>query len=296
VRSCATFVVVKIIWRRVLWSVQVAAAVAFATACDRIVDPALPSTANEFAAPLVYTKWWSMVESCSGVSRPLANVTWFGIPGSLFQLGDQVVTGYWTAASNRIVLADSARLDGSVVRHEMLHALIRANGHPRSAFLEKCAGLVSCTPECVTDAGPYTGLNGGYAKVPPDSLDLSIEILPNPPTFAVDAGVFSMVVVVHNRASYPVNVILPTINGQPVPVFAYEIRGLGTPSPRIAGIFDLLDQSATTFAAGETKRHYFDFNIGTNVRNRTVVPAGYRFTGTYAGRSVTLSPIVIAPP
>jgi len=86
------------------------------------------------------------------------------------------------------------------------------------------------------------------------------------------------------------------VAGVPVAPFAYEIRSLGTPGPRIAGTFELSDQSVTTFAAGETKRQYFDFNIGTAVRNRTVAPAGYRFTGSYATHAAVLTPIVIAPP
>ena len=152
-------------WGNALCSFQLIAAVAFATACERIVDPALPSTAAVFVAPPVYTRWWALAESCTGVRRPLANVTWFVVPGvSLFQLGDQDVSGYWTAGSNRIVLADNSRLDGAVVRHEMVHALIRTSGHPRSTFLEKCAGLVSCTAECVADAGAPGSAYLGYAR------------------------------------------------------------------------------------------------------------------------------------
>lgn len=279
-----------------LWLFQLIAAAAFVAACDRIVDPALPSTAASFTPPLVYDKWWSMVESCSGVSRPLANVAWVGIPGSTFQLKGQFVTGYWTAASNRIVLADSARLDGSVVRHEMLHALIRQSGHPRSAFLEKCAGLVTCSRECVEDAGPASSDYVGYPAVSLDSIETSIQILPNPPTLGVDGGVFSIVVSARNRTSHPVKLTLPLVNGVPVAPFSFEIRGLGTPSPRIAGFLDISDPTVTTFSAGETKRQYFDFNIGSVVRNRTVAPAGYRFTGWYATNAAVLTPIVIAPP
>jgi hypothetical protein len=237
-----------------------------------------------------------MVESCSGVSRPLANVTWFGIPGSVFELDGEIVTGYWTAASNRIVLADSVRLDGSVVRHEMLHALIRQSGHPRSAFLEKCAGLVSCTPDCVADAGLKFTDNSGVARVPPDSLDVSIQILPNPPTFAVDGGVFSVVVSAHNRAQHAVNVALPAVTGIPVAPFSYDIRLLAAPSPRISGAFNLEDPSVTTFAAGETKRQYFDFNIGSAIHNRTLAPGTYRFAGSYGTRTAVLTNIVIASP
>jgi hypothetical protein len=287
---------VKPTWRNALLSFQTIAAVVLATACERIVDPALPSTASSFTPPPVYTRWWGMVESCSGVSRPLADVTWFVIPGFAFQLSGEIVTGYWTAGSNRIVLADSARFDGLVVRHEMLHALIRQDGHPRSAFLGKCAGLVSCTPECVADAGPSGTTNIGYPSVPPDSLDVSIETLPNPPTVSVDGGVFSVVVSARNPASHPVNISLPTPGGAPVPPFSYEIRELTPPGRRISGSFELADQSVTTFAAGETKRQYFDFIIGDVFRNRTVPSGRYRFTGSYATHSASLSPIVIASP
>ena len=234
-----------------------------------------------------------MVESCSGVSRPFANVAWFVVPGYDFPLGSKVVTGYWSAADNWIVLADASRLDGSVVRHEMLHALIRQSGHPRSAFLEKCAGLVSCTLACVADAGPFGTANAGYPSLPPDSLDVSIEILPNPPTRSVDGGVFSMVISARNRATYPVNISLPTVAGQPVAAFWWEIRSLGQLGLRIAGTLELSDQSVTTFAAGETKRQYFDFSIGSLIKNATVTPGAYTITGAYATRSVSLSPINI---
>ena len=289
---------VKPPWRKALCSFQLIAAVAFATACEHtLVDPALPSTATIYVAPPVYDKWWTMAETCTGVTRPLANVTWFFIPGaSLFELGNQVVSGYWSAASNRIVLAENSRLDGAVVRHEMVHALIRESGHPRSIYLGKCAGIVSCTPECVTDAGPPGTANAGYATVPPDSLDVSLQILPDPPSTAVDSGVFSVVVSAHNRASFPVNVSLPLVAGAPAAPFSFEIRSLGGPGVRIAGALDQTDPSVTTFAAGETKRQYFDFVIGSVVRNRTVSPALYRFTGSYGTHSAVLTPINIVPP
>ena len=287
---------VKPIWRNALCSFQIIAAVAYATACDRVVDPALPSNATVFAAPPVYAKWWAMAESCTGVKRPLADVSWFVIPGvSLFQLGDRVVSGYWTAGSNRIVLAENSRLDGAVVRHEMVHALIRAPGHPRSAFLQKCAGIVSCTPDCVADAGPSGTDNIAYPIVPPDSLDISVQIDPDPPSLAIDSGVFSVVVSAHNRASHPVNVALPTIvAGRPVAPFSFEIRALFGFAAMV-GELDLTDASVTIFAADETKRQYFDFVIGSALRNRTVSPGSYRFTGFYGARPAVLTPIVISP-
>src|SRR5512140_245269 len=116
-------------------------AAVFAAACERIVDPAFPPTATQFVPPPVYDRWWAMTASCAGVTGSLSKVSWYVVPGvTEFQLKGQTVSGYWTQGSNSIVVADSSRLDGSVIRHEMLHALIRGTGHPRSAFLEKCAG------------------------------------------------------------------------------------------------------------------------------------------------------------
>src|SRR5258708_6682347 len=34
-------------------------------ACDRLVDPPLPSDAATFTPPLVYSTWWKMTEACS---------------------------------------------------------------------------------------------------------------------------------------------------------------------------------------------------------------------------------------
>lgn len=286
----------KLNWRKALCSFQIVMAVAYAMACDRVVDPTLPSNATLVAAPPVYTRWWAMAESCTGVTRPLSAVSWFVIPGvSLFQLGNQVVSGYWSAGSNRIVLAENSRLDGAVVRHEMAHALIRASGHPRSTFLQKCAGIVSCTPECVADAGPSGTDNIAYPIITPDSIDVSIQIVPDPPNIAVDSGVFSVVVSARNRTHHPVNVALPTIAaGRTVAPFSFEIRALfGFAS--MVGELDLTDASVTTFAADETKRQYFDFVIGPGLRNRTVSPGSYRFTGFYGARPAVLTPIVISP-
>jgi hypothetical protein len=43
-------------------------------------------------------------------------------------------------------------MNGQVVRHEILHALIRHNGeieHPAGFFLDKCGGVVDCPRACI---------------------------------------------------------------------------------------------------------------------------------------------------
>src|SRR5712671_6242500 len=120
-------------------------------ACGHLTDPPLPVNAMRFDPPAVYTRWWTMVESCSGFTRAFGNVEWYSAPGVLLSPdgdGDRV-DGYWSLASNRIVLVADDTLDGGLVRHEMLHALVRVKGHPRSEFLQNCGGVVGCGPICV---------------------------------------------------------------------------------------------------------------------------------------------------
>src|SRR5437762_5976779 len=99
--------------------------------CTRIVDPVFDSGAEQFERPLVYTRWWSMVESCSGLHGSLADITWYQVPGAIVDLDGKDVSGYWSRASNSIVLAGDQVLGGAIVRHEMLHALVRQAGHSR---------------------------------------------------------------------------------------------------------------------------------------------------------------------
>lgn len=289
--------VVRLNWRSALYGIQAIAAVAFAVACDRIVDPPLPATATSFVPPPVYAKWWAMTTTCSGISRPLENISWYVVPGvTQFKLSKETVSAYWTEGSNSIVVADSSVLDGSVVRHEMLHSLVRSSGHPRSAFLDHCLGLVSCTPDCVSDAGPASELSVAPTVVPPDSIDLQIEFLPAAPTTGVDDGVFTMVVSARNRADHPVFASLGLRNGQPAATFSYEIRPAFPPGGGIIGSWNLNDVAANRFAAGETKREYFDFVIGQVVKNRTLTTGVYRITAWYGSHSATIPQFTISPP
>ena len=274
------------------------AAVAFAAACEHtIVDPPLPATAVALAPPLVYAKWWAMTTSCSGIPGSLGNVTFYVVPGvTQFKLNGETVSAYWTQGSNSIVIADSSVLDGSVVRHEMLHSLIRTSGHPRSAFLEKCLGVVSCTPGCVSDAGPPPNLTSIPPVVPSDSIEIQISFLPDVPSSTIDGGVFTMVVSAHNKADHPVIASLIALGGAEAAPFSYDIRPAFSPGGRITGAFNLDDPAATRFAAGETKRQYFDFVIGQTVRNRTVTNGVYRISAAYGFHSTIIPQFTITAP
>ena len=115
-----------------------------ALSCEMPTDPALPGNAIRFTPPPVYAQWWALTEECSGITRSLDAVQFYRIPNAS-TIPDNTygeVAAYWSPASNRIVLADFYEMQGQLVRHEMLHALLRVSGHPAGYFQGRCAGVV----------------------------------------------------------------------------------------------------------------------------------------------------------
>jgi len=130
---------------RSLASRSIAAVASFVTlSCQTVTDPPLPGDAIRFAPPPVYAQWWTITEACSGITRPLDAVEFYRIPNAS-TIPDKTygeIAAYWSPAGNRIVLADFYQMQGQLVRHEMLHALLRVSGHPPAYFQGRCAGVV----------------------------------------------------------------------------------------------------------------------------------------------------------
>jgi hypothetical protein len=171
-------------------------------ACSQIVEPALPTDADQFSPPPVYSTWWQMTEACSGLTGSLSAVTWYQTNEVVHdtQSGD-VIAGYWLSGSNRIVLTSIVMMDGGIVRHEMLHALIQKRGHPRALFLGNCAGTVDCLEPCVADAGPYPSPPTSPIAVPGDSIEITLAVEPPTPAHNIDDGRFSLTVFARNRTA-----------------------------------------------------------------------------------------------
>src|SRR4051812_48428312 len=184
--------------------------------CGHLVDPPLPEGATQFSAPAVYTRWWAIVEQCSGLRGSLAGVHWYSTPDQLWNPNNSTdpVEGYWSLASNRVVLNSNDTIDGPTVRHEMLHALIRSGAHPRSAFLKNCGGVVSCPLRCVQDAGDPPATDPGTPVVTPGALEVTSAISPASPTFETDGGLATFTVSVRNPFSHPVLVTLLPVPGE----------------------------------------------------------------------------------
>jgi hypothetical protein len=173
-------------------------------ACRAPTTP-LPSGAERFEPPAVYAEWWELTEACSGLSGDFARVTWYRVPNTetipLSEGG--LVNGRWDADGNRIILGGDNLEAGDLVRHEMLHALLRRGGHPRAMFIGRCRSTVGCTGSCITDGGPAPPPDPLAIQVSPAALQVGVEIVPTAPGAHVNGGYFMMVVSARNTRYAP---------------------------------------------------------------------------------------------
>jgi hypothetical protein len=286
----------------------VALALVACISCRGIVDPQLPPDAQRFVPPSVYARWWAMVEACSGIDRPLADVEWYAAPGPLRNPNGtgEFVQGYWSPASNRIVLVSNDTIAGGIVRHEMLHAVVRVTGHPRSEFLQKCGGVVTCSAPCVRDAGPPTPPTPGTPTVAPSQLEVTSAVSPATPGSSIDGGLFTFTISVRNPYSQSVVALLPVVAAGGTPVsYPYDIRSVG--GDGVVAVDLAVDVGVTYFSAGETKRHVFDFLVapsgftrfygfpGVGEAGIAFSPATYTFRGGYGDHMAADVDVVLNP-
>lgn len=261
------------------------------SACDAPTAP-LPSGAVPFDAPEVYAWWWSITEACSGVTGSLSSVAWYVIPGARSFPGSdgKPVGGMWYARSNRIVLAEEAQLHGDLVRHEMLHALLKAGRHSREHFVRRCAGEVVCSGQCLADVRTAPPPDAAVSHASSSALTVSVELVPSAPQSALYGGHFIMIISARNPRSDSVVIDLPPSgDAGPPGTFGYRIFGFGGSRQ-----YDMrADVSEVTrFAPGETKRFLFDFRNRDGPSRYDLAPGTYRFEGRYGETWAALAPTV----
>jgi hypothetical protein len=261
-------------------------------ACTDIVEPPLPPDAEQFSPPAVYATWWKMTEACSALTGSLAAVSWYQTSQVVYdtQNGD-VIAGYWVSGSNRIVLTSSVMMEGGIVRHEMLHALIRKGGHPRGQFLGNCAGTVDCEEPCVASAGPYPPPPESPIVVSGDSIEITLAVDPLTPAKQIDDGRFSVTVFARNKSAHWITVA-PAAGSDVGQTFSVDVQGANdyTSSSQLA-----IDQSQTIFAPHETKRQVFDLVVGDYPIAHQLRPGDYTVRGAFAGWWSNESSFAIAP-
>ena len=103
--------------------------------------PTLPLGAIEIPVPVAYQVWHAKTEACSGLSGDFSTIKFYVVPGvETFSTKDGAKAGEWTSdgVTNRIVLAGNYQNFEMVVRHELLHSLLRKEGHPAEYFVDRC--------------------------------------------------------------------------------------------------------------------------------------------------------------
>lgn len=253
------------------------ALLSLASACDWPTAP-LPPGAERFDPPAVYERWWELTKECSGLPGRLDAINWYQVPGvRTIQHGNTQVAGWWSSSGNRIVLAGDARLWGDLVRHEMLHALVRRAGHPRSVFVGRCGGVVSCSENCLAEAPPSA--DPAATHVLPTQIDISVDVEPHTPSSAIMDGHFMMVIRARNPMARSIIVDLPP-SGDAGPPGSFGYRLIHA---RGSDQFDMRADAVevTRFGAGEEKRFIFDFRNREGDTRYDKPPGTYRFEGRF---------------
>jgi len=108
--------------------------------CSDIVgfeEPLEYPDAVEYSIGPEFRGWWMGLQACSGLSGRLTDIDFFYVPRESLPSalhGIRTVGAYYPS-SNRIFVVQSAKLDREVIRHEMMHALLRnESGHPPKYF------------------------------------------------------------------------------------------------------------------------------------------------------------------
>ncbi len=236
-------------------------AVAFAIALGTAVACApetltFPRDAVEFDPPTRYRTLWRTVESCSGTTADFAAVRWYRTSGRVGGDGDAI--GAWWPDGNRIVLNEDYTNDESLVRHEMLHAILRRGRHD-PVFSGSCADIVTCYGKCAAEAGSRpTGPSATSPIIQPSALIVSAELIP--PTES-DSGWTTLIVTATNPHPYAVWVDLDARPG-------IQFDCYFDTSFRCGGR-NYLPEEDGPFGANETRREAAVFRLSPG--SRTVV-------------------------
>lgn len=122
-------------------------------------EPIVENAASlNFSPPAEYATWWREVEDCLGIEASIERVRWQESGEYDFPCSTGRCAGAWFP-DHRIVLARAWKRDPLVVRHEMIHDILRVSGHPSPPFGGACpsekgatsasalAALTSVSPE-----------------------------------------------------------------------------------------------------------------------------------------------------
>jgi hypothetical protein len=189
------------------------------------------------------------------------------------------------------VLGDSEEFDGSLVRHEMLHALLHVPGHPRQQFLGTCGDIVACVGGCVTDAGGPPDTSESAPILGPALLPAAILIAPDTVSMAADSGWVTFTVTLTNTTNQPAREQVSTYQSLPECVVLY--RAL---LPNRAGALGEEEQADYYFTlapagtAGSTRRVVFDAQVPPHAATAQYTVSGIFGESSASSYTLTATP------
>lgn len=199
--------------------------------------------------PIQYANWWRMTEACSGLEGNLDAITWYSVMSSEFTIDGESYDGYWFGADDRILLSYPSVSDGRVVRHEMLHALLRSGAHPVEYFVTRCGALAPCGTACSVSESSR-GVPASAREIPSKSLSVSISLSPTgAPALSIDSGWVTMMITATNTSDEPGWVPIRSNTG-----FGYVFG-------EQVGTFDWVTEPRWAFRAGESRSLAFDVQL-----------------------------------
>ena len=168
-------------------------------ACSDVFEPEFPPNAVLIPSPPQYRVWWEVVESCSGHTADFNAVRWYRVPiGEGLTVDGESAAGAWFAAENSIAIGDGWRTVGSLVRHEILHAVLQTGSHPAEYFVGACGDEVACGRDCLDEVTLPNAI-----PLAVEQLNVDATLFPKLPSLARDDG--NAAVVVRVRNPYGVN-------------------------------------------------------------------------------------------
>lgn len=112
----------------------------FLVACDSTITA--PANSQRLEITAEYRTWWGEMESCSGIQSNIDAVAFYVVAGMDRETGAAGRTDWDNSGHVQIVLDSLFLHSAFVVKHEMVHALIRQKGHPDYYFRGVCGNLI----------------------------------------------------------------------------------------------------------------------------------------------------------
>ena len=242
-----------------------------ATGCRLFGESDFPAAAVQFAPPAYYQTWWQVVEECAGKRTPFDAISWFSVGAGQLVVRGGNAAGAWFVDGNRIVMVHGWQSLGNVVRHEMLHAIIRDGGHTKEYFHRKCADVVACGRDCVTQERLP-----GAQEVSIDVLEVDASLYPDAPSLIGQDGKATVVVRVRNPANG--NVVVPVekfTEAECAIGFQISMTSESLPSNLACGYLpNVANDARVYFGPGETVSLLFETNLRAPLAFRRPIEPG----------------------